>query len=760
VAQQDPEADVLLRFCSFITTEDFEDGIASSTLLIYFSAVCGLSLPDGAEFLRPGQYTTHLSGFIYCARLLMLESVLPCVSHDYIGLGARPPRGQLEVLQRLRQSKMCDGTIAPLGELFSLLAFGTALRQSDGPTFHFEWSDDGEEISWDGDHRLRMNAFRGLVRTVLQAASDLSRRLMYDWDPPKPDFTSIRDRLSTTSAGYSFVTDPANGLADTYLQLLRRACQAPIDGLLQNSGQAGGSWDMKAVTKYLKDHDELVKMLMLLFHLGSGQGSRISELLTIEHCNTESRLRGIGFYAGYMFSITRHHKARLTTHNEFQVARFLPEPIALLAYNYLVFIRKVAYMLLRTCLCQNADKSLLFTPAIRFATWKTDTFSKTLQAFSNVSPGISFDIGARLYRQLSIAITERHVRSVAGFFNRHDDTSPGADSELVYAWQSGHRPRQRNSTYGLDGAYPDQLQPALLRLYLTASKQWHIFLRLQTPGHDVDLGLHQANRHSVAVCESLSANPERPSVETLTSRIVDESESGEEPSDIFSLNGDDRVATTMSIQSPAETGGGSKNGSQLPESHLSVQSPTVEGGDISSHGLNVFVYLAEYRVAVCRLCEYAVLAKEVRSHLSNAQHRYSLTIGERRQIELMVQEFPGVLQTQDDLVNFKLPGPNTPALPFIAHPKDDGLQCQTCGFVTRSIHNIQYHCRQKHGWKNDWRRGGDVIYRAQLPRELPWIDGVRCQRLFSSRYASQWFEVDRKVRQMSLQVDLSMDNWG
>jgi hypothetical protein len=50
---------------------------------------------------------------------------------------------------------------------------------------------------------------------------------------------------------------------------------------------------------------------------------------------------------------------------------------------------------------------------------------------------------------------------------------------VVFAWQSGHRPIQRAYTYGLDGAFPDSLQPALLRVYKWVSSEWHRFLQLE-----------------------------------------------------------------------------------------------------------------------------------------------------------------------------------------------------------------------------------------------------------------------------------------
>ncbi|KJZ71103.1 hypothetical protein HIM_09522 [Hirsutella minnesotensis 3608] len=665
--QQDPHADTILRFCYHMATEDFEDGRASSTLLIYFSAVCGLSVPDGAEFLRPGQYTTHLAGLIYCMRLIMLESVLPCVSHDYIGIKARPRRRQLDVLQPLRRDKMCDGSVSPLGEMFSLLAFGNALRKSDGPTFHFEWSDDGEEVSWDGECRLTMDAFRGLVRTVLEAASQTMQRLMYGLEPPRPDFRRIRDRLSSSSVGYSFVTDPANGLACDYLKLLTRACLSPIDGLLRRDARGESSWDLKAVTRYIEGHDELLKMLMLLFHLGGGQGSRITELLTVEHCNTASRLRGIGIFAGQMFSITRHHKARLTTNKEFQVARFLPEPIAAIAYNYLVFIRGATYMLRRTCLNQGQDETVLFTPAAKRTAWRTDVLSRELRHFSRISPGVSFDIGARLYRQLSIAITERHVRAAAGYFNRHDDTSPHGDPDAAFAWQSGHRPRQRHSTYGLDGAYPDQLQPALLQLYLRVSKKWHAFLRLEEELDQRD-NSHCSDQHGVA-SGMKQPNP-------LKRPLADESSS--------------EVDTMPSKRSRRNSLRGDDSGSYIdeePANNLSVETgmreasprstpPTVE----TSHAYGPFVYVSELRLAVCRLCKHAVLADEVKTHLRNEKHRLTLSLQHRSNIASEIQQIPGILKRQEDLINFELPRPDSPVLPYIAPPKEDGLRCDTCGY--------------------------------------------------------------------------------
>ncbi|EXA29288.1 hypothetical protein FOVG_19209 [Fusarium oxysporum f. sp. pisi HDV247] len=166
-----------------------------------------------------------------------------------------------------------------------------------------------------------MASFRVLAREALRQAIIQCQRLMYDWEPADPNLSNLRDPLSTAKSGYSFVTDPANGL--------------------------------------------------------------------------------------------------------------------------------------------------------------NDAFSEELKRISRTIPSIPREIGVQLYRQLSIAIAEKYVRGAASGFNRFDDTTNTASEDAVFAWQSVHRPMQRYHTYGLDGAFPDQLQPALLRIYARTSTDWHNFLSIK-----------------------------------------------------------------------------------------------------------------------------------------------------------------------------------------------------------------------------------------------------------------------------------------
>lgn len=730
---QDQQLDVVLRFCLFLAMEDFDDGQASATLLVYFSAVCGLSGENGAEFARPASYTTHLSGLIYCTRLILLEGTLPRVAHEYIQHPARPRRGQLEVLRQVRQDKMCDGTLLPLGEFLSLVAYGISLSRADGPAFLFEWSEDGKEISWDGKHHLTMDGFRDLLATAAEQVAQQCKYMLFGWQPPRPHFRELRDRLSDKTAGYSFVTDPANGLSDAYLQLVKRACTAPMDGLLRRDRVGGGGrrWDMQAVIKYIEKHDELLKDLMIAVQGYGGQGSRISELLTLRHVNTSSQLRGVVLYAGSICCITRHVKNRLSTNKEFQVARFLPDKLGRLMYHYLVYIRPTVSMLRRVCLEKDEEKALLFTPAATDRIWKTSTFSKHLKQHSQRVPTVPVGIGAQLYRQLSIAIAEKHVVGAAAF-NRYDEASVGYNDSIAFAWQSGHRPLQRHSTYGLDGAFPDKLQPGLLQTYRNVSNQWHTFLLAESAGRDPLFP--QITMPSPVIPQKRPAESMlEPSINTKYNRHLRQQH-------INQLG----IEQSKNVEQPNTP---SKSMTCFSSPPTNQSSPTTIKTRIPTsperHALGPFRILPELRVLVCNTCQFAVLADEVITHLRNSNHAKQYSPKQRRQLQMHIKETTDVIRSLGELKCFQYPPPETPALPYILPPQKDGIRCDQCSYVVRGIASMQRHCREEHNWVNDWERGGNIRQKLLRQRSLPWTTGVYCQRLFASRAGSRWFEVCR-----------------
>jgi hypothetical protein len=126
--------DAIGKFSYHLCTEEFDDGLPSSTAIVYSSGVLG-STADGSTFERPGKYTPKLSAMIYCIRLCVLERMLPRFSHPKIRWSMRPRTGGLKHFTKFRDRFMCHGCQSSTGELLSLRSYGRALSRADGPNF-------------------------------------------------------------------------------------------------------------------------------------------------------------------------------------------------------------------------------------------------------------------------------------------------------------------------------------------------------------------------------------------------------------------------------------------------------------------------------------------------------------------------------------------------------------------------------------------------------------------------------------------------
>jgi hypothetical protein len=454
------------------STEEFVDSQPSSSLLVYFSGILGFS-PDARSFLPARKYTPHLSALIYIQRLLFLEYALPLRPYPHLGIPRRSRFRQHQHFDVIRQRYMITGSPSPLEEFQSLRDFGRVIARTDPPSFFLHWSDDGETVSYGDDFSLTMESFRGLAEHFLVKAEELCDDLMFGLNPVI-DLAKVKDDLTNTHYGFSFVQHPVNKLADAYLDLSAKACTTRRNGLFREN-----RWDWKAVSFYRKKAETLLEMIAGVFQTVGGQVARVSELFSLECKNGSSTERGLYVYNGFMISVIRHHKAKRSTNREFNVVRFLSVRGGQVVFKYLVYIRRFLEMLRRE---QSSHPDPSMRPRdLLFRSDQTPDKPWDSSRFTSILKKATMEVwktsaNSQLYRQLTVGITEKHVEEVHKPFNRFDDKSTAADVNVVFAWQSGHRPIQRATTYGLDGAFPAQLQPALLRVYEWASTRWHEFL--------------------------------------------------------------------------------------------------------------------------------------------------------------------------------------------------------------------------------------------------------------------------------------------
>jgi hypothetical protein len=341
-----------------------------------------------------------------------------------------------------------------------------------------------------------------------------------------------------------------------------------------------------------------------------------------------------------------------------------------------------------------------------------------------------------LYRQVLIIITERHVRTAATPFNRYNNRADQTIENVAYAWQSGHRPIQQHTTYSLNGAFPDHLQPSLLRIYARVSGDWQPFLwanGVERPGHE------QA-RHGVAsaVGDSLTGEP------SLRKRRLEDEEAPVGSSKLPGARKHARLASPPARIDPEtskDVQGGLSGAAGVALAAAYGMVDLCESGVIASARqqpspptcretppmIGPFVHLTGLDLLVCTQCKCAVLAAELKTHLLNSRHRRRFSKEERKSMEARVLNIPYIIKDQEALRQWAYPIPTSSPIPFLNPPIKEGLGCNTCLYVVREVRRMQQHCRQEHGWVNDWRKGGNVKQRAKQDRKpVPWRTGVHC----------------------------------
>ncbi|KAJ6780965.1 hypothetical protein PWT90_10273 [Aphanocladium album] len=445
----------------------------ASLTIVFFSGILGFS--DARQsFLSARSYTPYLAAQLYNQRLLFLESTLPVRPYKALEISKRPHTGSLKLLNSVRQRFMVIGAPSSFDELFSLMNYGRVIARTDTPPVLLYWSDDGGSVRWNDSAWLPMAQFRLIAQYYLEESSRLCDELMLGL-APVVNLAGIKDIIANTASGYSFVTEPANKLKSSYLQLAEHACTARRTGLSKR-----GRWDRQAIKAYLKKEEAFRTSAGVAMQTQGGQAARWTELLSLWCQNTEYGLRGLFVYGSQLMYISRHHKAKRSTNHEFIVARFLGAELSVALFKYLVYIRPFIDLLFRNVhhIPLLSSSPLLFRshPLLDSKPWPSSRFNQTLKTVTAKKWGQA--VNSRIYRQLSVGITEKHVREVYEPFNQYDDKSAAAERNVIFAWQAGHRPRQRGSTYGLDGAFPTTLQPRLLNLYQWASTRWHEFLHI------------------------------------------------------------------------------------------------------------------------------------------------------------------------------------------------------------------------------------------------------------------------------------------
>ena len=159
--------------------------------------------------------------------------------------------------------------------------------------------------------------------------------------------------------------------------------------------------------------------------------------------------------------------------------------------------------------------------------------------------------------------------------------------------------------------------------------------------------------------------------------------------------------------------------------------------------MDPFVHLPQQCLVVCLKCQYAVLPKNIDTHLKD-EDTHNMPRDDRQRVIEEVQKIEGLIQERSELNSISFPPASDPPIPYLQEPRADGMKCKLftegkpCRYIACQIQKIQEHYRDKHGWENPQKRG-----RPEAGREVdtPWECGVQCQHFFIRGSGAQYFQV-------------------
>ncbi len=355
---------------------------------------------------------------------------------------------------------------------------------------------------------LRLPAWRRFLRDIFCEASKLLvHSLLFDLsDLTTYTASSLRDDLTRTEPGWSFLQDTRNGLTVAKDHVLNhlRTDKGLQRRFFKESRRQGRNPDKlpyhrPAIAEYLHADKRFLQLLAILIMMTAGLPPRRPELLGVYWCNQEAP-RNLYIYDGLLAVMTSHHKSQWRVGSR-PVARFLPPSIGDLVIRYLIYVVPVIHLFTH-CMQSPVPRGALFRE--EQGLWSPAQLSTAVKLHTRRLLGFSLKISQ--WRHIAIALDRRLLQGVAcqvynidpdaqAIGNEDDSDSDRDDwtqtprmqtqttltASRVHAQQAAHTLETEITHYG-NSRYPFALiTDVLLADYIQVSRQWHQICQLPSP---------------------------------------------------------------------------------------------------------------------------------------------------------------------------------------------------------------------------------------------------------------------------------------
>lgn len=388
-----------------------------------------------------------------------------------------------EFLQRFRDHWLLDTQPTPFAHILHLRAYGRRVRNCDTQVGNISWAPDFQSLTCQ-DVYIDLARFRGFLTVELEMLEQELRQLCL-LDPSRPgtgclsglDLDRLTDHPGQLRAGYSFFSEPGNGLQGYEREVLGRALrdadlQARFFGGRSRRGQAGeagdGStetrWQESTVKRYLRLHRQFLTRLAMLCLILGGQPPRTPELFSVRVRNTANGERHLFLDHGMVMLATRYHKGYSVEGSCKLIHRFLPRRLGEALVRYLVLVQPFVQQLHQLTWQKHWDTTYLWDPqrwqAAQVSGFWAQESVRILGERSRVQVGV--------WRHLAVAIARELMPRGEGW---HQEAGQVQSDDLDR--QAGHHPYQAASTYArLTTQARGELRPQKDR-YRRLSERWH-----------------------------------------------------------------------------------------------------------------------------------------------------------------------------------------------------------------------------------------------------------------------------------------------
>ena len=561
---KDQLSDVIVRFWVSILDHDIKDRASRNALI---SALAVMGIDEAGGWKSPLTYTPILSAVVTVSKMIVLYQAylrrnkdIERITRERLNqdfdeetakrMACEDAPAHFDLVQVMAHRFMGltshGGRPSPMDSILHLRTYGLTIRYDTTEAGQVDWH--GERVLF-GDIEFTMSALRGMAFGMIEECRRLLFRglLLLDVDRhgeltkqgkatvPAIPWRDLVDNPSQRRAGWNVFMDKRNKFpVDGQTWLWDRIWTE--EGLFREFVEESGSaqddqvmWRETRLRQYRKEIGQFRELLLVLTHMLCGQGSRGSEVLTLQHRNgDDNTLRGMFIEDGLVAMVTAYHKGFGSSGKTKVIHRYAPRELGQLIVYDTWLVRPFWERMGTIIVKRPADKppwegdgpyfwepiaeeededdgemedeageidgevedqsgdtrmNDMWTPDI----WDSGRLRRALQRATLRWLGVRVNIMA--WRHISIAIFRRWIVDphVQNTIDEEEGTGGGGDA--AFDLQAGHGSKIAGDIYGRlmsEAPFHTQARRAAFRRVSTA---WHYFFRfpseMEAPGRQV-----------------------------------------------------------------------------------------------------------------------------------------------------------------------------------------------------------------------------------------------------------------------------------